>query len=104
VLAATTAGLIASIVLLIVVIALYVLRWRRGDRLDHDARTGAQLYVLRGRDAKQFAEKQLEQVDVDAAAGITTYRNPADGSTWVMDHPHGKSGGGGSPRLRRRGD
>jgi immunity protein 27 of polymorphic toxin system len=103
-LAAHTVGWVSLIVLSIVVTALYVLRWRSGTRLDRDARTGAQLHVLRGREAKRFAEKQLEQVDVDADARTTTYRNPADGSTWIMDYPRSTLHGGGSPRLRRQGD
>jgi hypothetical protein len=103
-LAAHTAGWVSLIVLSIVVTALYVLRWRSGTRLDRDARTGAQLYVLRGREARRFAEKQLEQLDVDVDARTTTYRNPADGSTWIMDYPRSTLHGSGSPRLRRQGD
>lgn len=60
-----------------------------------------QLRVLRGLEAKRFAEKQLQQLGVDAAAGTTTYRNPADGSIWVMDYPPGDAH---PPRLRRQGD
>jgi Immunity protein 27 len=32
---------------------------------------------------------------------ITTYRDPTDGSIWIMDYPHGEAEGGGPARLRR---
>jgi hypothetical protein len=80
-------------------IVLYGLRWRSGDRLDHDPKTGMQLQQLRGWEARRFVKTQLEQVDADAAAGTTTYRNPRDGKIWVMDYP-----GYRSPRLRLQRD
>jgi len=83
---------------LLLVIALAVHRLWSGERLDHDAKTGFQLQVLRGWEAKRFAKKQLEEMDTDAAAGTTSYRDPADGSTWVMDYPPGEAH---PPRLRR---
>jgi hypothetical protein len=85
--------------ILVLWIVLYGLRWRSGDRLDHEAKTGMQLYELHGRQAKRFIKTQLEQVDVDAAAGTTTYRNPKDGTVWVMDYS-----GRRPPRLRLQRD
>jgi hypothetical protein len=57
---------------------------------------------LQGNAATEFADSQLEEVSVDASGWITTYRDPSDGSVWVMDYPHGDEHGGGSPRLRRQ--
>lgn len=59
---------------------------------------------LHGNAAKNFAESRLEKVTVDDVAWTTTYRDPADGSIWVMDYPHSEVHGGGSPRLRRQRD
>lgn len=59
---------------------------------------------LHGNAAQQFAEARLEKVAVDAVAWTTTYRDPADGSIWVMDDPHSEHHGGGPPRLRRKRD
>jgi hypothetical protein len=59
---------------------------------------------LHGNAATRFAETRLEKVAVDVVAWTTTYRDPADGSFWVMDYPHSEVHGGGSPRLRRQQD
>ncbi|MFL5914887.1 MAG: Imm27 family immunity protein [Gaiellaceae bacterium] len=59
---------------------------------------------VHGNAAKRFAEAQLEEVAVDVVAWTTTYRDPKDGSIWVMDYPHSEVHGGGSPRLRRQPD
>jgi hypothetical protein len=58
---------------------------------------------LRGNAATDFADR-LEKVEIDVSGWIITYRDPTDGSIWVMDYPHGEAHGGGSPRLRRQPD
>lgn len=85
----------------IVGIAALWYRWKSGEGLDRDPKFGMQLQQLRGWEAKRFVKTQLERLDVDAAAGTTTYRNPADGSIWVMDYPPGDAH---PPRLRRQRD
>jgi hypothetical protein len=84
-----------------------------GFRLDRDAiallAAGGTLRLmsdepvseLHGNAAKRFVETQLQEVEVDAAAWTTRYRNPRDGSEWLLDYPHSEVHGGGSPRLRR---
>lgn len=59
---------------------------------------------LHGKAATDFADTHLEETEVDASGWITTYRDPTDGSIWILDYPHGEAHGGGSPRLRRQRD
>jgi len=66
----------------------------RGGRIDE----------LNGNAATDFADAHLEEPEADASGWITTYRDPTDGSIWVMDYPHGGAHGGGSPRPRRQPD
>jgi hypothetical protein len=54
-----------------------------------------------GNAAKDYAEAHLEEVEVDGVQWTITYRDPRDGSKWLMDYPHGELHGGGPPRLRR---
>jgi hypothetical protein len=56
---------------------------------------------LNGRAAQVFAEAHLDKIEVDVVQWTTTYRDPRDGSEWLMDYPHGELQGGGPPRLRR---
>jgi hypothetical protein len=56
---------------------------------------------LHGNEAKDFARRFLEQVRVDAARWETWYRDPRDGTIWLMDYPSSELQGGGPPRLRR---
>jgi hypothetical protein len=56
---------------------------------------------LNGRAAQVFAEAHLEKIEVDVVEWTTTYRDPRDGSKWLMDYPHSELHAGGPPRLRR---
>jgi hypothetical protein len=56
---------------------------------------------LTGDNALTFAREVLEEVRVDVVNWTTEYRDPRDGSVWVMDYPKAEYHGGGSPRLRR---
>jgi hypothetical protein len=56
---------------------------------------------LTGNAAQRFAEANLEKIEVDVVQWTTTYRDPRDGSEWLMDYPHSELHGGGPPRLRR---
>ena len=58
---------------------------------------------LTGNAAKRFAQAHLEKIATNLAEWTTTYRDPGDGSLWVMDHPQAELNGGGPPRLRRLG-
>ena len=57
---------------------------------------------LHGNAAKEFARRFLEQVRVDADRWETWYRDPRDGTVWLMDYPSSELHGGGPPRLRRQ--
>jgi hypothetical protein len=46
-----------------------------------------------------IARRLYSGKDLDKDAKSTTYRNPADGSIWVMDYPPGEAH---LPRLRRQ--
>lgn len=59
---------------------------------------------LTGNAAKEFAESALEKIRTNATDWTIEYRDPRDGSLWVMDYPHSDLHGGGPPRLRRVAD
>jgi hypothetical protein len=56
---------------------------------------------LRGRAAQDWADEHLEKVYVDVVRWTVEYRDPRDGSAWLLDYPDGHLEGGGPPRLRR---
>ena len=59
---------------------------------------------VHGNAAQRFAETELEELEVDVVAWTATYRDPTDGSIWVMDYPHGELQADGPPRLKRQRD
>ncbi len=60
--------------------------------------------VLRGADAVRYADERLRRVGVNQDTWEVAYIDDATGDEWVMDYPEGALHGGGSPRLRMRGD
>ena len=56
---------------------------------------------LTGNAAKEFAASTLEKVRTNAADWTVEYRDPRDGSLWIMDYPQSELHAGGPPRLRR---
>jgi Immunity protein 27 len=52
-------------------------------------------------DARAYADRHLEQVEVRAAGWEVLYRCPATDHTWLEDHPRSAEQGGGPMRLRR---
>lgn len=56
---------------------------------------------LWGDEAKSYADKHLEQVEVRADGWEVLYRCPITGHHWLEDYPRGEEHGGGPMRLRR---
>jgi hypothetical protein len=54
-------------------------------------------------DAADYVLRHFEPLTMDLRTFTVEYRDPADGSTWVVDHPDADRPGGGRPRVRRIG-
>jgi hypothetical protein len=61
----------------------------------------SELTELHGNAATRFAKANLEEISTDVVEWTVKYRDPRDGSEWLMDYPHSEVHGGGSARLRR---
>ncbi len=56
---------------------------------------------LRGAEARQFADENLEKVRTDSSTWEIEYIDRRTGTRWIMDYPDSGAHGGGAPRLRR---
>jgi len=65
-----------------------------GDRYD----------AMDAQDAAHYVEHYFEPLSIDLQTWEARYRDPADGSTWVIDYPDSHRAGGGTPRVRRAHD
>jgi hypothetical protein len=59
---------------------------------------------LHGADAVRYANDRLRKLRVNQDTWEVEYIDDATGEEWVLDYPESELHGGGSPRLRRRGD
>jgi Immunity protein 27 len=52
-------------------------------------------------EARSYAARHLEQVDVQGDGWEIVYRCPATDRRWLRDYPHSEEHGGGPMRLRQ---
>lgn len=55
---------------------------------------------MSGDEARRYAERHLDQVEVRAEGWETVYRCPLTGLLWLKDYPRSAEQGGGPARLR----
>jgi hypothetical protein len=56
---------------------------------------------LEGKEAIDFAERNLKKLRTDGLNWQIEFEDPLTGDKWLMDYPHSEAQGGGSPRLRK---
>jgi hypothetical protein len=62
---------------------------------------GAAYRAMDRQDAMTYVHEHFDAVSIDLETWETRYRDPADGSLWVVDYPDAQRVGGGMPRVRR---
>lgn len=62
---------------------------------------GDRYAAMDAQDAAHYVEHHFDPLSIDLQTWEARYRDPADGSTWVVDHPDADRAGGGVPRVRR---
>lgn len=62
---------------------------------------GERYAAMDTQDAARYVEHHFDPLSIDLQTWEARYRDPTDGSTWLVDHPDADRPGGGVPRVRR---